>query len=207
MVATDGHRLAHIETVNRKIEMKGEIKLLIPRKAMTEISNLLNSAGVQTVMFAKDDSTLFLVVGQRLFTSRLLTGTFPNFEAVLPRDLNNSVEVPADQFFQAIQRVSQFSDERSNAIRLRMESNQMRVSSSSVETGESEDSLETTYGGGPLVFGLNSRYLIDFMKVAGDGTVKFQFKGASVAGEFRPEKTFDGEGDYNYRYIVMPMRI
>ena len=94
-------------------------------------------------------------------------GKFPNYEAVLPRDLNQSVELPADQLSQAVQRVSQFSDERSNAIRLRMERNQLRVFSSSAEKGESEDSLETTYGGDPLVIGFNSRYVLDFLKAAG----------------------------------------
>ena len=206
MVATDGHRLAHIETEKSKVVVSGEIKVLVPKKAMAEINALLNSSGIETVAFAKDDSTLFFTIGPRLFTSRQLTGNFPNYEAVLPRDLNRSVEVPADQFSQAVQRVSQFSDERSNAIRLRMENNLLRVSSSSAETGESEDSLETTYGGDPVVIGFNSRYLLDFMKVAGPGNVKFQFKGADAAGEFRPDQTSDGECDYNYRYVVMPMR-
>lgn len=206
MVATDGHRLAHIETEKSKVVVSGEIKVLVPKKAMAEINALLNSSGIETVAFAKDDSTLFFTIGPRLFTSRQLTGNFPNYEAVLPRDLNRSVEVPADQFSQAVQRVSQFSDERSNAIRLRMENNLLRVSSSSAETGESEDSLETTYGGDPVVIGFNSRYLLEFMKVAGPGNVKFQFKGADAAGEFRPDQTSDGECDYNYRYVVMPMR-
>jgi DNA polymerase-3 subunit beta len=206
MVATDGHRLAHIETVQSKVVVNGEIKVLVPKKAMSEINALLNSSGVETVAFAKDDSTLFFTIGPRLLTSQQVAGHFPNYEAVLPRDLSNSVEVPADQFSQAVQRVSQFSDERSNAIRLKMENNQLRVSSSNAETGESEDSLEAPYGGEPVVIGFNSRYLLDFMKVAGSSSVKFQFKSANTAGEFRPDKTFDGDFDYNYRYVVMPMR-
>jgi DNA polymerase III subunit beta len=152
MVATDGHRLAHIETVKSKVAVTGEMRVLVPRKALAEINALLNSSAVDAIGFAKDASTLFFTIGTRLFTSRQLVGKFPNYEAVLPRDLNQSVEVPAD-LSQAVQRVSQFSDERSNAIRLRMEKNQLRVFSSSAEKGESEDSLETTYGGDPLVIG------------------------------------------------------
>src|SRR5260370_34316384 len=110
MVATDGNRLALIETINRKVAVNEPIKVLIPRNAMAEINTLLNSAGAQTVTFARDVSSLFLIIGQRLFTARLLTGNFPKYEAVLPCDLNHSVEVPADQFSQAVQRVSQFSD-------------------------------------------------------------------------------------------------
>ncbi len=133
-------------------------------------------------------------------------GNSPNYEAVLPRDLNQSVEVPADQLSQAVHRVSQFSDERSNAIRLRMEKNQLRVFSSSAEKGESEDSLETTYGGDPLVIGFNSRYVLDFLKAAGGGNVRFHFKATDAPGEFRTDPTSDGDCDYNYRYIVMPVR-
>ena len=206
MVATDGHRLAHIETVKSKVVVTEETRVLVPRKALAEINALLNSSAVDAIGFAKDASTLFFTIGTRLFTSRQLVGKFPNYEAVLPRDLNQSVEVPAAQFSQAVQRVSQFSDERSNAIRLRMEKNQLRVFSSSAEKGESEDSLETTYGGDPLVIGFNSRYVLDFLKAAGGGNVRFHFKATDAPGEFRTDQTSDGDCDYNYRYIVMPVR-
>ena len=81
MVATDGHRLAHIETVKSKVAVNGEIRVLVPRKALAEINALLNSSAVETVAFAKDASTLFFTIGARLFTSRQLTGNFPKYEA------------------------------------------------------------------------------------------------------------------------------
>jgi DNA polymerase-3 subunit beta len=168
--------------------------VLVPKKALAEINALLNSSAVERVTFAKDASTLFFTVGARLFTSRQLTGNFPKYEAVLPRDLDKSVEVPAAQLSQAVQRVSQFSDERSNSVRLHMEKNQLRVS------------LETSYGGDPLVIGFNSRYVLDFLKVAGGGNVRFHFKASDAPGEFRTDPTSDGDCDYNYRYIVMPVR-
>ncbi len=206
MVSTDGHRLAHIETRKTKVAVDGEIRVLVPRKALAEISALLNSSTVDTIGFAKDASTLFFTIGARLFTARQLTGQFPNYEAVLPRDLNRSIEVPAIQLIQAVHRVAQFSDERSGAIRLRMEKNLLRVTSSSPESGESEDSLEISYGGDPLVMGFNSRYVLDFMKVARGGNVRFHFKAADAPGEFRADQISDGDGEYNYRYIVMPVR-
>ena len=206
MVATDGHRLAHIETTASKVDVKEEIRVLVPRKALAEINALLNSSGVEAIGFAKDSSTLFFTIGTRLLTSRQLTGTFPNYEAVLPRDLNKSVDVPADQLSQAVQRVSQFSDERLNAVRLRMEKNQLRISSSSAETGESEDSIDTSYGGDPLVIGFSSRYLLEFLKVAGGGNVRFRFKATDAVGEFRTDQGSREDRDYNYRYIVMPVR-
>src|SRR5215472_2302771 len=205
MVATDGHRLAHIEHNNDKLPVSGELRVLVPKKAMAELSTLLSVSDTPAVEFAKDESTLFFRVGGRLLTSRQLTGQFPNFEAVLPRDNNKSVTVHCDELSAAIQRVAQFADERSNAIRMRVEKNELKVSSSNTETGESEDSIETSYTGEPLAIGFNSQYLLEFLKVVGSGDVRFEFKDAQSAGQLRPDEASDSE--YKYRYIVMPMRI
>jgi DNA polymerase-3 subunit beta len=205
MVATDGHRLAHIEHAGTKLPVSGELKVLVPKKAMAELSTLLNSTDAQTVEFAKDESTLFFRIGGRLLTSRQLTGQFPNYEAVLPRENNKFVTVHCDELSGAIQRVAQFADERSNAIRMRVEKNELKVSSSNTETGESEDSIETAYTGDPMVIGFNSQYLLEFLKVVGSGDVRFEFKDAQTAGQLRPEE--GGDSEYRYRYIVMPMRI
>lgn len=205
MVATDGHRLAHIEHTNSKFPVSGEMRVLVPKKAMAELSTLLSVTDAATVDFAKDESTLFFRVGGRLLTSRQLTGQFPNYEAVLPRDNNKFVTVHSDELSAAIQRVAQFADERSNAIRMRVEKNELKVSSSNTETGESEDSIETNYTGDPMAIGYNSQYLLEFLKVVNTGDVRFEFKDAQSAGQLRPDEAPDSE--YKYRYIVMPMRI
>jgi DNA polymerase-3 subunit beta len=205
MVATDGHRLAYIEHVNSKFPVSGEMKVLVPKKAMAELNTLLNSPDIQTVEFARDESTLFFRCGGRLLTSRQLTGQFPNYEAVLPRDNNKSVTVHCDDLSRAVQRVAQFADERSSAIRMKVEKNELKVSSSNTETGESEDSIETSYTGDAVTIGFNSQYLLDFLKVAGTSDVYFEFKDSQSAGQLRPADAADSE--YRYRYIVMPMRI
>jgi DNA polymerase-3 subunit beta len=204
MVATDGHRLAHVERPGEKFEgISGEMKTLVPKKAMNELRVLLDATDSDHVEFAKDDSTLFFRIGQRLLTSRQLTGQFPNYEAVLPKDNNKSITVKAADFSSAIQRVAQFADERSGAIRMKLEKNELKISSSSTETGESEDSLETAYDGDLVTMGFNSAYLLDFLKASGADQVRLEFKDSQSAGQLRPE---EGE-DYKYRYIVMPMRI
>jgi DNA polymerase-3 subunit beta len=204
MVATDGHRLAHVERPGEKFEgISGEMKTLVPKKAMNELRVLLDATDEEHIDFAKDESTLFFRIGGRLLTSRQLTGQFPNYEAVLPKDNNKSVSVRCEDLSGAIQRVAQFADERSGAIRMRIEKNELKVSSSSTETGESEDSIETNYAGETVTIGFNSAYLLDFLKASTASEVRLEFKDAQSAGQLRPE-----EGDeYKYRYIVMPMRI
>jgi len=204
MVATDGHRLAHIERPGEKFDgVSGEMKTLVPKKCMDELRSLLDSTDAEMIEFAKDESTLYFRIGQRLLTSRQLTGQFPNYEAVLPKDNSKSVTLNADELSQAISRVAQFADERSRAVRLKLEKGELKLSASSTETGESEDSLETDYNGDALTIGFNAQYVLDFLKAAGSGEVKLELKDAQSAGQLRPV----GSEDYKYRYIVMPMRI
>jgi DNA polymerase-3 subunit beta len=203
MVATDGHRLAHVERTGEKFEgVSGEMKTLIPKKAMDELKSLLDSEA-ETIDFAKDESTLFFRVGPRLLTSRQLTGQFPNYEAVLPKDVSKSITLQGEELGAAIARVAQFADERSRAVRLRLEKGELKLSASSIETGESEDTIEIAYDGEPMQIGFNAQYLIDFIKATGSREVKLELKDAQSAGQLRPA---EGE-DYKYRSIVMPMRI
>ncbi len=203
MVATDGHRLAHVERAGEKFEgVSGEMKTLIPKKAMDELKSLLDS-DVETIDFAKDESTLFFRVGPRLLTSRQLTGQFPNYEAVLPKDITKSIALHGEELGAAIARVAQFADERSRAVRLRLEKGELKISASSTETGESEDSIEVAYDGEPMAIGFNAQYLLDFIKATGSCDVKLELKDAQSAGQLRPAEA----EDYKYRYIVMPMRI
>jgi DNA polymerase-3 subunit beta len=212
MVATDGHRLAHIEKLGESLDgISGEKKTLIPRKALSELLSLLNTTETpkdkenQWIEFADDEQTLFFKVGGRVLTSRKLTGQFPNYEAVLPRDNNKFVIVRSEDLMGSIQRVAQFADERSGAIKIRLEQNELKLSSSSTDSGESEDTIETPYNYDPIVVGFNSQYLLDFLKAIGTaGEVRLEFKDAQSAGQMRPE---DGNEDVKYRYILMPMRI
>lgn len=206
MVATDGHRLAHIEKSGESLSnISGEKKTLIPRKALTELQSLLSASSEEYLEFADDDQTLFFRIGHRTLTSRKLTGQFPNFEAVMPRDNNKFVVVRSEDLNVSIQRVAQFADERSGAIKIRIEQNELKISSSSTDSGESEDVIETPYNFDAIVVGFNSAYLLDFLKATGNaGEVRLEFKDAQSAGQMRPE---DGADDYKYRYIIMPMRI
>src|SRR5438477_7076768 len=205
MVATDGHRLAHVERNGEKFEgVSGELKTLVPKKAMDELRSLVDAdQDVETIEFAKDDSTLFFRIGPRLLTSRQLTGQFPNYEAVLPKDNSKSIPLRGEDLAAAIARVSQFADERSRAVRLKLEKGELKLSASSTETGESEDSIENDYNGESLTIGFNAQYIIDFLKAAGAGDVRLELKDSQSAGQLRPANS----EDYKYRYIVMPMRI
>jgi DNA polymerase III subunit beta len=206
MVATDGHRLSHIEKAGESLEnISGEKRTLIPRKALAELQSLLADSDDASLDFYDDEHTLFFRLGHRVLTTRKLTGQFPNYEAVLPRDNSKFVVVRSEELMGSIQRVAQFADERSGAIKIRLEQNEMKISSSSTESGESEDTIETPYSFDAIAVGFNSTYLIDFLRAVGtSGEVRLEFKDAQSAGQMRPEDPVD---DFKYRYVIMPMRI
>jgi len=206
MVATDGHRLSYVEKPNELLEgISGEKRVLIPRKALQELQQLLGNTEADKIEFADDEHTLFFRVGHRTLSTRKLTGQFPNFEAVMPRDNTKFAVVRSSELSSAIQRVAQFADERSGAIRLRLEGNELKISSSSTESGESEDTIDTPYSSDPIVVGFNSGYILDFLKALNnEGEVRLEFKDSQSAGQMRPE---DPDAEYKYRYVLMPMRI
>ena len=206
MVATDGHRLSFVEKPNETLTgISGEKRVLVPRKALQELQQLLNNTEAETIDFADDEHNLFFRVGHRMLSSRKLSGQFPNFEAVMPRDNNKFAVVRSSELAAAIQRVAQFADERSGAIRMKLESNELKVTSSSTESGESEDTIDTPYSGDPIMVGFNSGYILEFLKALGnEGEVRLEFRDSQSAGQMRPE---DPDAEYRYRYVLMPMRI
>ncbi len=155
------------------------------------------------VSFSGDENHLFFRLGDRLLLSRKLTGNFPDYERVLPKDHPNTVSLNREELRSAIERVAQFSDERSRAIRVRVGDGEVKVHSSVSETGESEESIPAEYKGPAVEIGFNAQYLLDFLRAVSTEQVTFLFKDPHSAGELRPA----GDKGDHYRYVIMPMRI
>jgi DNA polymerase-3 subunit beta len=206
MVATDSHRLALVENDLELPGLTTPYRALLPRKAMGEILKLSQEASADApIQFSGDENHLFFRLGERLLLSRKLTGNFPDFERVLPKDNPHSVTLNREEFRRSLERVAQFSDERSRAVRFSVASGEIKIHSSLSETGESEESLPTDYDGEGVEIGFNATYMLDFLRASSEDGVEFHFKDPHSAGEFRPAQ--EGEAKYQYRYIVMPMRI
>ena len=204
MVATDGHRLAMVERPMDLPGVTGTFRALLPRKAMGEILKLQQDSNADAMLdFSGDENHLFFQLGDRLLLSRKLTGNFPDFDRVLPKDQPHEVALDREDLRKSVERVSQFSDERSRAIRLRVQSGEVHIHSSLSETGESEESIPAEYEGTSVEIGFNASYLLDFLRATSEEKVSFHFKDPHSAGELRPV----GDDTYKYRYVVMPMRI
>lgn len=204
MVATDGHRLAHIEKPMPLDHLNSEVRTLIPKKALAELQRLLAEADDKDVVsFGKDETHLFFRLKNRLMISRMLTGQFPNYEAVLPKENNKSVILNREEIGAAIKRVSLLADDKSRSIKILLDDNKLEISSNNADLGEAKEVLETSYGAGPIQIGFNCQYLLDFIMATEDAKISFDFKDDQSAGQMRPAT----EEEYRYRYIVMPMRL
>ena len=204
VVATDGHRLALAEADHKFEGLSNEARTLVPRKALTEIQRLAAEAGEKgEIEFARDDSHLFFEVGPRLLISRILTGQFPNYEAVLPRDNHKTIVIERNELNDAIRRVSQLADQRSHAVKFAVSSEGVELSASSPEYGEAKEHLEKEYKGDALAIGFNGQYLLDFLSAAAEGPISVELKDEQSAGQLRPL----ADEQTRYRYVIMPMRI
>jgi DNA polymerase III subunit beta len=204
MVATDGHRLALAETDQKLAGLNGEVRVLIPKKAMDEVEKLAAAAGSDAQMdFARDESHLFFQTGHRLLISRILTGQFPNYEAVLPKENNKVVVLERGELGDAVRRVSQLADQRSHAVKLSVSKEGVEISASSPEYGEAKETIEKEFKGEPMAIGFNAQYMLDFLGAAADGPISIELKDEQSAGQMRPL----ADENYRYRYIIMPMRI
>lgn len=204
MVATDGHRLSCVERKNLPDELSGELKVLVPKKAMGELQRLLSeSPEGAAVAFSRDESHLFFGVGDRVLVSRVLSGQFPNWEAVLPRSNDRTFSIGRDEIAAAIRRVAILADERSRTVRFAVKKGALEIAASHSDLGDASETLEIVYEQDEFQVGFNYQYLLDFLSTLPETEVSFEFRDGESASQLRG---LPGE-EYASRYIVMPMRI
>jgi DNA polymerase-3 subunit beta len=202
MVTTDGHRLAYVGRKGVSKNGNDAIDTLIPRKTLAELTKL--TAGFEgELSLGLDNNHIFFEVGPRLLVSRMLYGQFPNYDMVMPKNNDKSVQFDCGLLNSAVRRVALMSDERSHAIRFHLEPNQLVISSQNAEEGEASETIPAQYSGEETDIGFNAQYLQDFLNVIGEGAVAFEFKDGNSQAQLRPAEA----GDYDYKYVVMPMRL
>lgn len=203
MVTTDGHRLAYVERRDLgKNAPKETLDALIPRKTLQELTKLTGSFEGE-ISLGSDENHIYFEVGPRLLISRRLSGQFPNYEMVMPKGNDKSIKFDSVQLNQAIRRVALMADDRSHAVRFHLAPKQLQISSQNADEGDASEVVATEYEGEETEIGFNAQYLQDFLNVIGEGEVNFEFKDGNSQAQLRPAEN----GDYDYKYVVMPMRI
>ncbi len=225
MVTTDGHRLAFIERNLGDSAPTETMDALIPKKALMELVKISRDAK-SDVSFGEDPNHIYFEVDGRLLITRKLSGNFPNYEMVIPKDNDKVVIFDLEAMKSAIRRVSLMADERTRSVKLTIRSGEIEIGAQSSDEGEANESVLADYTGEEVQLGFNSQYLQEFLNVVTakeaetteqetDGEkvkVKESSNRQRIAFEFKNGNAqtmmnIAGDTNYNYKYIVMPLRI
>ena len=200
-VATDGHRLARVEEKlpEGAAAMPG---VIVPRKTVAELRKLLDEASGD-IELALSETRIQFTVGPVTLTSKLIDGTFPEYERVIPRDNDKVLRVGKKDFSDAVARVAAISSERNKPVKLSLARDLLVLSAVSPEQGQASEELDgdrVKYEAGPLEIGFQARYLNDITdQIAGE--VEFRFADGSAPTVVRDA------GDASALYVLMPMRV
>ncbi len=198
-VATDGHRLARFETAlpDGAAGMPG---VIVPRKAVNELRKLVDETA-ESVSVGLSDAKVRFSFDSVILTSKLIDGTFPDYERVIPTGNNKLLSVERKPFSEAVDRVSTISTEKSRAVKLSLDKNAVTLSASSPEAGSATEELEASYDADPMEIGFNARYLLDItQQIEGD---EAQFTLADAGSPTLIRDTTD----VTALYVLMPMRV
>ena len=201
MVATDGHRLSLVSKAAQFEGVETEVRALVPRKTLLEILKLIGDQEL-LVGFARDENHLFFSIGNRRLVSRVLAGQFPNYEMVIPRENDKSVTASAKMLLEAIRRAAVMSDEKLRAVRFSVTPGNLELTASSADAGEAREVIGVEYEGAGVEIGFNPQYLLDFLGVCGSENVVLSLRDGDTQGMITPS----AGSDFDYRYIVMPMK-
>ncbi|HUJ99984.1 MAG TPA: DNA polymerase III subunit beta [Stellaceae bacterium] len=198
-VATDGHRLARME-IPLPEGAAGMPGVIVPRKTVTELRKLIDEVE-QDVQIALSDTKIRFSFGAAVLTSKLIDGTFPDYDRVIPSGNDKILEVQCKEFAEAVDRVSTISTEKSRAVKLTIERGSLMLSATSPENGTATEEIEVRYNASPIEIGFNSRYLLDITEqIEGEGA---RFAMADAAS---PTVVRDS-ADASALYVLMPMRV
>ena len=201
MVATDGHRLA---LVDRGIGSEAEgfaSEVIIPRKGLAELKRLVDEEDADQVQLGFEGTSGLARKNSVTLVMRLIEGKFPNYQQVIPANVEHQVILPSESLIRAVRRVALLSVERSHAVKLELTSGMLRLSSSNPDLGQAQEELDVDYSGAPLTIGFNAKYLQDSLVAFGAKEIQLSLHDASSPVIVRPTDDADSLA------VVMPMRL
>ncbi|MGH1378856.1 MAG: DNA polymerase III subunit beta [Alphaproteobacteria bacterium] len=197
-VSTDGHRLARFEMPLPE-GAAGMPAVIIPRKAVGEVRKLIEDAA-DLIQVTLSDNKIRFAFDHIILTSKLIDGTFPDYQRVIPQGNDKIVEIDPKVFSRAIDRVSTISDGKSRALKITLDGKQMTLSASSPEAGSATEELEVN-GDASMDIGFNAKYLLDITsQIEGEGCR------LTLADSASPTIIQDNS-DPSSLYVLMPLRV
>lgn len=198
-VATDGHRLAMC-TLPSGVAGTDRVQAIVPRKGVLELGRLLDD-GDDAVVLHLGANHLRVTLGAYTLTTKLVDGKFPDYEKVVPRRAERSMNGDRESLKQAFNRASILSNEKYRGVRLILEPEQLTIQANNPEQEEAEEVVPVDYAGERMEIGFNVSYLQDVLNVLHDAQVSLSVADANSSA------LIEGAGDEQSVYVVMPMRL
>ena len=198
-VATDGHRLAQVK-LKLPEGANGIPSIIIPRKTVNELRKLLEETDGDILVKVSKNKIKF-IVNNCILTSKLIDGTFPDYQRVIPQENKNKLEVLTKDFKDAVDRVSTISIEKTRAVKLEINNNSLILKVNNSEIGNAIEELTIEFGGEKLEIGFNSKYLLDITNQIQGDKIHFSLSDSSSPALITDEQQ---EGTI---FVLMPMRV
>jgi DNA polymerase-3 subunit beta len=197
IVATDGHRLAKFDSEDNDKEIPG---VIIPKKTVNELYKLLiDFSG--SIKINLNSNKIVFYIGENILISKLIDGSFPDYNRVIPKDNNNILKINRQTFSLAVDRVSTITNDKSPIIKFKLLKNIMNMSSVNTESGTATEDIATNYSGDPIDIGFNSKYILEMINNLEDDEIILNFKDSSS-----PVTAMEESNPYLI-YVLMPMRV
>jgi DNA polymerase-3 subunit beta len=198
-VATDGHRLALAEQAP-PAGTEGMPGVIIPRKTIAELRRLIDGSN-EDIKISLSDAKIRFTVGSAVLVSKLIDGTFPDYDRVIPKNNDKELVLDTSVFSSAVDRVATISAEKSRSIKLALEGDTLSLSVNNPEHGNANESLMVDYHSEPLEIGFNAKYLLDVTSQIEGKDVHFY-----LADPAAPALVKDTE-DPGALFVLMPLRV
>ncbi len=199
LVGTDGHRLAKFShEVNEKIDQVSGV--IIPKKTIYELSKLLSEIDTNVKISISSNKIVF-IIGDIIFISKLIDGSFPDYKRVIPKDNTNILRISRDKLLSAVDRVSTIANEKSPVIKFKLLQDILNLNTINNESSTASEDLSTNYKGDEIEIGFNSRYIMDIINNLEDNEITINLKDNTspvIAQE---------NSNNNLVYVLMPMRV
>ena len=198
-VATDGHRLSRVD-VALPDGAGGMPGVIVPRKTVTELRKLIDEFDGD-VAISLSETKIRFAFEDVVLTSKLIDGTFPDYDRVIPTENDKVLEVEGERFSRAVDLVSTVSTDKTRSVKLSLSKGQLVVSATSPDNASADEQLEVDYDAQDIQIGFNSRYLLDVAGQVDGERIRF-----SMADAASPTLVHD-TGDDDALYVLMPMRV
>jgi DNA polymerase-3 subunit beta len=202
-VATDAHKL--VKYVRNDINSETSIEFIVPNKPLNILKSIVPEKKSEVKVLFNNTNAIFKFSTFKL-TCRLIDGKFPNYEAVIPKENPNVLEIDRTQLLSSTKRASIFSSKTTNQVKFEIKGNLLQITAEDLDfNNKAEETLECNYNGDDIAIGFNSRFIVEMLNNLSSDLVKIELSSPNRAGLISPVHQSNEKEDITM--LVMPIML